>query len=158
MILVTLGTQDKSFERLLKQIDKEIKKKIITEKVIVQAGYTKYNSKNMEIFDYKSKEDLENLVKKCNFMITHAGVGSILNGISNDKKVIAVPRLAEYQEHNNNHQIEIAREFSKEGYILYCEDLSKLSEYIKNIKDFKPKKLKHNNKIIKTIEDFIDNI
>ena len=41
MILVTLGTQDKSFSRLLEQIDKEIKKGNIKEKVIVQAGCTK---------------------------------------------------------------------------------------------------------------------
>ena len=97
MILVTLGTQDKSFERLLKQIDKEIKNKTIKEKIIVQAGYTKYQSKNMEIFDYKSQEELNELIKKCSFLITHAGVGSILNGLSNGKKVIAVPRLSKYQ-------------------------------------------------------------
>lgn len=158
MILVTLGTQDKSFERLLKQIDKEIKNKTIKEKIIVQAGYTKYQSKNMEIFDYKSQEDLNELVKKCSFLITHAGVGSILNGLSNGKKVIAVPRLSKYQEHNNDHQLQIATEFSKAGYIVYCKDLKKLGEYIKSLKKFEPKELKHNNKIIETIEEFIDNI
>ena len=42
MIFVTLGTQDKSFERLLKAIDKEIEKGTIKDKVVVQAGYTKY--------------------------------------------------------------------------------------------------------------------
>ena len=47
MILVTLGTQDKGFERLLKQVDEEIKKGNIREKVVVQAGYTKYESPNM---------------------------------------------------------------------------------------------------------------
>ena len=47
MILVTLGTQDKSFERLLKAIDKEIEKGNIKDKVLVQAGYTKYKSKNI---------------------------------------------------------------------------------------------------------------
>ena len=48
MILVTLGTQDKSFERLLK-IDELIDKQVIKEEVIVQAGHTKYESNNMEI-------------------------------------------------------------------------------------------------------------
>ena len=65
MILVTLGTQDKSFDRLLKAIDKEIENKNIKEKVIVQAGYTKYKSDNMKIFDLVSEEELEKLVKKC---------------------------------------------------------------------------------------------
>ena len=47
MILVLLGTQNNSFHRLLEEIDKLIEKKVINEKVIVQAGYTKYESKNM---------------------------------------------------------------------------------------------------------------
>ena len=42
MIFVTLGTQDKTFERLLKAIDKAIENGEIKEKVIVQAGNTKY--------------------------------------------------------------------------------------------------------------------
>ena len=48
MILVMLGTQNNSFHRLLEEIDRLIDKKIINEKVVVQAGYTKYSSDNME--------------------------------------------------------------------------------------------------------------
>ena len=48
MILVTLGTQNNSFERLLKEIEKCIDNKIINEEVIVQAGFTKYNSKHFK--------------------------------------------------------------------------------------------------------------
>ena len=40
MIFVTLGTQDKSFERLLQAIDREIERGNIKEKVVVQACYT----------------------------------------------------------------------------------------------------------------------
>ena len=47
MILVTLGTQDKSFSILLDLLYIEIKKGNIKEKVIVQAGCTKYESDNM---------------------------------------------------------------------------------------------------------------
>ena len=88
MILVTLGTQDKDFSRLLKAIDKLIDKKVIKEKVIVQAGYTKYKSKNMQIFDLIDQEELENLTDKCSLLITHGGVGSILMGIKKNKKII----------------------------------------------------------------------
>ena len=45
MILVMLGTQNNSFHRLLEKIDKLIEEKKIQDKVIVQAGYTKYESK-----------------------------------------------------------------------------------------------------------------
>ena len=49
MILVTLGTQDKTFPRLLKIIQEQIDKGNIKDKVIVQAGNTKFESKDMEI-------------------------------------------------------------------------------------------------------------
>ena len=39
MILVTLGTQDKSFTRLLDAIQEQIDKGIIKDKVVVQAGF-----------------------------------------------------------------------------------------------------------------------
>ena len=103
MIFVTLGTNDESFERLLKAIDKEIDKGTIKEKVIVQAGCTKYESKNMEILDLVPRDEFEKLISECNLLITHGGVGSILTGINKGKKVIAVPRLAKYNEHGNDH-------------------------------------------------------
>ena len=56
MILITLGTQDKAFTRVLEKVDELIEKKIIKEEVIVQAGHTKYKSKNMKI---KMKDILE---------------------------------------------------------------------------------------------------
>lgn len=158
MILVGLGTQDKSFERLLKQVDKEIKNGNINEEVIVQAGYTKYESKNMKIFDYVTQEELNEYVNKARLIITHAGVGSILNGLENNKKVIAVPRLEKYKEHANDHQVQIAEQFSEEGYVIYLKKLKDLGKIINDIDNFKPKKLKHNTKIIETIEEFIDNI
>ena len=89
MIFVTLGTQDKSFERLLKAIDKEIEKGNIKEKVIVQAGLTKYESPNMEILDLISEDEFDRLVDECDLLITHGGAGSILAGIKKNKKIIA---------------------------------------------------------------------
>ena len=59
MILVLLGTQNNSFHRLLEELDKLVEKKIIDEKIIVQAGYTKYESKNMKIFGLIPQEELE---------------------------------------------------------------------------------------------------
>ena len=133
MILVTLGTQDKDFSRLLKAIDKLIDKKVIKEKVIVQAGYTKYKSKNMQIFDLIDQEELENLTDKCSLLITHGGVGSILMGIKKNKKIIAAARLSKYKEHTNDHQKQIIKEFVKEGYIKELKNFNKLEEVIKEL-------------------------
>ena len=158
MILVTLGTQDKSFDRLLKAVDKEIKNGNIKDEVIVQAGYTKYKSDNMKIFDYVSEEDFKEYIDKCDLMITHSGVGTILNAMEKNKKIIVIPRLSKYKEHNNDHQIEIAEEFEKEGYVIYLKNMKDLGETLKNINEFKPRQLEHNDEVIKVIEEFIDNI
>ena len=51
---------------------------------------------------------------------------SIITGLKNNKKVIAAARLEKYGEHTNDHQLEIANEFAKEGYIICLEDFSSL--------------------------------
>ena len=107
MILVMLGTQNNDFHRLLEEIEKNIENGNINEEVVVQAGFTKYKSDKMKIFSLTSKEKFEDLIKKANLVITHAGVGTILNCIKLDKPVIATPRLVKYQEHQSDHQIEI---------------------------------------------------
>ncbi len=162
MILVLLGTQNNSFHRLLEELDKLVEKKIIDEKIIVQAGYTKYESKNMKIFGLIRQEELEKYQEKADLIITHGGVGSIISSIKKGKKVIAVPRLHKYHEHVNDHQLQIVENFSSKGYIIGIKEIEKLEEAILKAKDFKPVKYetlpKGENKIIKIIEEFIDNI
>ena len=159
MIFVTLGTNDESFERLLIAIDKEIEKGNIKERVVVQAGCTKYESKNMEIMDLVPREEFDKLISECDLLITHGGVGSILTGINKGKKVIAVPRLAKYNEHGNDHQLQIVENFSERKYILAVKDINKLGKTIEKAKKFKPQKFVSNtNNIINMIEDYIDNL
>lgn len=156
MILVTLGTQDKPFTRLLDLIQQQIKKGNIKDKVIVQAGHTKYESKDMEIFDFIEREKFSELVQKCDILITHGGVGSIITGLQNDKKVIVVPRLSKYHEHMNDHQIQITENFSKVGYVIPLYDGEDLKDKLNEIANFKPKKFHSNTeKMIQLIADFI---
>lgn len=159
MILVMLGTQNNSFHRLLEEIDDLINKGIINDEVVVQAGYTKYKSKNMKIFSLIPVEELEELIEKADLIITHGGVGSIISSLKKGKKVIAVPRLHEYQEHVNNHQKEIVETFDKKGYIIGIQDVKELNEAIEKSKDFVPEKyLSSNKKMLNIIENFIDNL
>ena len=158
MILVTLGTQDKEFTRLLKEIDRLIDNKVIKDKVIVQAGYTKYKSKNMLIFDYLPKKELEEYMKEADFIITHAGVGSVFDALKKDKKVIAVARLSKYKEHNNDHQLELLEEFSKENLVIPVIEMDELEPAIKKIDSFIPSKYESNNqKMVDLVSNYIDN-
>lgn len=157
MIFVTLGTQDRPFTRLLDRIQEQVDKGNINDEIIVQAGCTKYNSKNMKIVDLLDRDEFRRVMDKCDLLITHGGVGSILTGLQRNKKVIVCPRLEKYGEHLNDHQLQIVANFFKEGYILEFQDGDNLEDILDKAKKFKPKKFKSNTpKFISIIENFIN--
>ena len=160
MILVMLGTQNNDFHRLLDEIERNIENGNINEEVIVQAGFTKYKSNKMKIFDITSKKNLEDLIKKADLIITHAGVGSIEMSLEQNKKVIAVPRLKKYKEHVNDHQKDIEGEFNKRGWIIGINDVSELGIALKKVGNFIPKKYEKpkTDEIVYVIKTFIDKI
>lgn len=157
MILVTLGTQDKSFERLLRAIDEKLMDGSITDEVVVQAGLTKYESERMKIYDFVAYEEFDSLIKSCDILITHGGVGSIVTGLKNKKKVIAAARLREYGEHTNDHQLQIIDNFSKAGYIIELSDFSKLDEAVEKARSFEPNEYQSNrDNFVALIERLIE--
>lgn len=154
MILVTLGTQKQSFVRLLELIEKSN----IDDEIIVQAGNTKFESKKMKIFDYIPYEEMTELIKKSDLVITHGGTGSILMPLKMGKKVIAVPRLSKYAEHVDDHQTQLTSIFNEEGYILEYHDGDDFNELYEKSKKFKPNKYVSNTEnFIKEIKNLIDN-
>ncbi|MBR2828524.1 MAG: GtrA family protein [Bacilli bacterium] len=157
MILVILGTQDKEFPRLLDAVQDLINRGIIHERVVVQAGQTKYQSDSMEIFDLLPAPEFDQLLNDADLIITHGGVGSILAAIKKGKKIIATPRLAKYKEHHNDHQKQIIKEFADKGYLLELRDFSKLDKMIEKSKNFKPKKFQsHTSNMIQMLEDYME--
>ena len=156
MIFVMLGTQNNSFHRLLEEIEKLIDNGTIKEEVIVQTGYTNYETDKMKIFDLISRNELEKFQDESDLIITHGGVGSIVSSIKKGKKVIAVPRLHKYEEHVNDHQKEIVELFNKKGYIIGVEDVKELGEAIKRVEEFEPKKyISDNSKLLNIVDEFI---
>lgn len=152
MILVTLGTQKQQFTRLLNYLEKLDLK----DKIIVQAGHTKYQSKKMEIFDFIDYEKMDNYVKQADLIITHGGTGSIIGPLKKGKKVIACARKEKYKEHVDDHQEEIVNIFSEEGYILKLDENDDLNQLIKVSKNFKPKKfISNNNNFINKLKNEI---
>lgn len=159
MILVLLGTQNKPFNRLLKAISKEIKEGNIKDKVVAQTGFTTYKGTEIDAFDYKPKEELFKLMKEADIIITHGGVGTIIECINMGKRVIVAPRLKRYKEHTNDHQLQITKEFTEKGYVLPLYSMKELVNTLKNIKKFKVKKYESNSENFKQkIKNYIDNI
>ena len=145
MILVTLGTQDQQFYRILEALENKLDKHLIDDEVVVQAGCSAdFKSKHMKIFDLIPMDEFDEMIKKCDLLIAHGGVGSIITGLKNNKKVIAAARLSKYNEHVNDHQLQIIDNFSREGYILKLDNFDDIDKLIKESSKFKPKMFKSN--------------
>lgn len=140
MILVTLGTQKQDFRRVLDAIENSS----IEDEIIVQAGHTKYESKKMQVFDFISYDEMEKLVDRADYIITHGGTGSIVEPLKKGKKIIACARLQKYGEHVDNHQEELVSIFSDQGYILELKDGQDLDEAMEIAKTFTPNKYESN--------------
>lgn len=157
MILVLLGTQNNSFVRLLQEVEKNINSGNITDEVVVQAGYTKYNSNKMKIHNLISSQEMEQLVDEANLVISHGGVGSTLQCVKKGKVVIGVPRQKKYNEHVNDHQKQLIETFASQGYIIGIKEVADLEKALKQAKEFRPKKyISNTENMIRLIEKYIE--
>lgn len=158
MILVSLGTQDRSFKRFLGAIEKQIVLGNIKEKVVVQAGATEFTSEHMEIFDLIPSNEFEKLLKECDLLLCHGGVGTIIDGLKHHKKIIAAARLSEYHEHQNDHQKQIIHEFVNQGLILELDDFDRLDQKLLEVQDFVPREYESNTPyFISILDNYIQN-
>lgn len=118
MIYITLGTQSNDFSRCLKEFEKVVEKFNITEEVVAQVGYTKYNPIGFKCVDFVSETDYVKYINEASIVISHAGSGALFSAIKKKKKIIAVARLAKYKEMLNDHQTELVRKLAEEGYLV----------------------------------------
>ncbi|WP_291652534.1 PssE/Cps14G family polysaccharide biosynthesis glycosyltransferase [Clostridium sp.] len=157
MIFVTLGSQKFQFNRLLKEIDRLVSEKKITEEVFAQIGYSNYIPINYKYKKFLDRDEFENIMSHADKVITHGGTGAIIGAIKQEKKVIAVPRLQKYGEHVDDHQIEIVNQFEKMNLISRADDISKIDEVLSDISGKKyVQYISNTENIIDSIDDFIN--
>ena len=152
-IFVILGTQDKEFVRLVKLVEPLIDQ----HDLVVQLGHTKYTNNKIKLLKYIDHQQFSDYLQWCDIVITHGGVGSIMQALKYHKKVIAYSRLKQYYEHQNDHQKEIVNIFSCNNFIINGDNLNNLRDAIDNIGDFKPDSFISNNiNFVNFIKSLID--
>ena len=117
MIFVTLGSQKFQFNRLLRKIDNLIIEGKIDEEVFAQIGYSDYEPQNFKCEMFLDREKFAECMEAANIVITHGGTGAIIGALKANKKVVAVPRLAKYGEHVDDHQLQIVEQFETFNFI-----------------------------------------
>lgn len=128
MIFVTVGSQKFQFNRLIKAVDALVASGAAKGGAFAQTGACTYIPEHMEHEAFLDRESFRSQMDACDVVVTHGGTGAIIGAVKDGKKVIAVPRLAKYGEHVDDHQIEIVNQFGEMGLIEPCLDPEDLSE------------------------------
>ena len=108
MIFYTVGTQ-LPFDRLTKMIDKFAETSDI--EIFGQIGNTDYKPKNFEYCKQLEVADFERKFDSASIIISHAGMGTILQSLVKGKKIAITARLSKYNEHRNDHQLATLKRF-----------------------------------------------
>lgn len=123
-VFVTLGTiQGYRFDRL---VDAVMDAGLADENTIWQLGDTHRADLPGTAVGHMGAVDFENAIKEADVVITHAGVGTILQSLELGKYPVVVPRSKSQNEHVDNHQFQIADKVHqmRVGQVLSPEEIS----------------------------------
>lgn len=157
MIFITLGSQKFQFNRLLKELDRLVRDKQLTESLYAQVGFSDYEPISYSYSDFMPRNEFMEYMKKADLVITHGGSGAIINALKSKKKVIAVPRLSEFGEHVDNHQIQIVETFESSGYLLSVQNIYDLLNVIEEVQKISLEDFKTNSScFIQKLYDYLE--
>lgn len=158
LIFLTVGTWRKGFDRLVKSVDELIGSGIINDEVIAQIGYSSYSPKHMTVMKFFSPDGFAETISKARIVISHAGMGVIIEVVKQAKPLIVVPRKSTLGEVDNDHQFTTAKQFETEGIILVAYEVDKLPDKLKEAEKFVPAQGQDSKGILQAVQEFIDDL
>lgn len=133
MILVTVGTHDDSFRRLLEAVDRYAAQ--TDERIVMQCGHSEYEPTNTEWFTFiESEDEFLALFEEADLVIGHAGAGTILTALRFGHPIIIVPRRKKFGEHIDDQQLELVEGLEETDGVYPTEDLKSIGAVIERVR------------------------
>jgi len=129
MILLTVGTQ-LPFDRLVRLMDDMAPS--LAEPVVAQIGRGTYLPTNMIWHRVIEPVEFETYVSEASFIVSHAGIGSILTAERHNKPIVLFPRTSYLGEHRNEHQMATATMISGRPGLAVANDEAQLRVAVHN--------------------------
>jgi len=126
MILVTIGTNEQPFDRLIRAVEQLE----VHEQMVVQHGSCQIAEPRRDWFDFLSFEELTELMREARVVVAHAGIGSIMVARRCGKRPIVVPRRLQHAEAVDDHQLPMARRLHENGLVDLVEDERLLGNHL----------------------------
>ncbi len=156
LILVMVGTNPYPFTRLIEKVIEWAEK--TGEHVIVQSGHTPVTSDVIEHQPFIEHSEILQLMNDAEVVITQGGFGSLQDCMKIGAKTIAVPRLIELGESQDD-QTEIVNALAEENRVVPLFDVTMLADAIQTAKNMQIKTVKTNalpEHVKKTISEILD--
>jgi UDP-N-acetylglucosamine transferase subunit ALG13 len=124
MIYVTTGTHPVPFDRLIAAM--EAFAGTTSEEVIIQAGASAIPMQHAKHLTFISWDESRHYIQSARVVVSQAGVGTLIDAISVNARMIVWPRLARYGEAANDHQLEIAHVLSEQQRVIMVNNTEEL--------------------------------
>jgi len=134
VIFVITGTNGPPFDRLMRAVETLD----ADEEILVQPGPSAIRPVNARCTPYFSLQETVEHIKNARLVVSHGGVGSVLNCLANGKRPLVVPRRSCYGEVTDDHQIPFGRRLDREGLVVFVPRPEELAEAIRSQVDADP--------------------
>lgn len=105
MILVTVGTHEQPFDRLVSAAARLV----ALDEVLVQRGVSQVHPAGCEVVDHLPPDALADAMRRARVVIAHAGPATLFEAGDAGHVPIVVPRDPAFGEHVDDHQLRFAR-------------------------------------------------
>lgn len=129
-LFVPLGTQKFPFGRLIMALNDLVDNGVYApDEIVMQSAMYPVEPKFNHV-GLIPVEEFNHYIQEAEVVITHSGVNSIISSMQLGKPLVVVPRLYEYGEHVDNHQVEIAELMSIKYDVLILMEMKNLKATI----------------------------
>jgi len=156
MIFVTIGSSHFGFSRLIVEVDRLAGTGVLSD-VVAQIGETEHEPRNCRWQRFLTPDQLQTQMQEADFVICHAGCGTLEDGLRLRKKMIVIPRLVQLKEAPDDHQWEIARLLAARNRILLAYEIQELAACVRQVHDWTPSFAppRVGNPVVEYITEFI---
>ncbi len=157
MILVTVGTNEAPFDRLVGVFDAPGGGDRVgeAEEVLLQHGASLLRPAGATCVDFLPFDDLVAAIRRARVVVMHAGVGSIMTALANGKRPVVVPRLRRYGEAVDDHQLELGRRLNESGLVTLVEDPQDLPHALETASETSEHDLGPSRLLVAELQGFI---
>lgn len=158
MIFVTVGEQ-LPFNRLVRTVDEWAAAS--GQEVFAQIARTDWKPEHIEYQDFLAPHEFRDKFQAADFVVAHAGMGTIIDALELGKSILVMPRRANLGETRNDHQVATAKRFLALNYVSVAFDEKELLTKLDKLRETALGQAGRKNTgpsplLLKTIRDFIE--